>query len=347
MAAADAAVAAPAAVAPETAAGTAAEAPAAADLAAPEADEALNQVVQYWFCQECPLTGLCTPQSWINKCKKCGTYDGEEACRNKIAEHLMKSGHHNLKKENAMEKASSAEVFLWTGTWSTLKNSWDGDTAEPLGARPVRGRARPEWVRVASRADEDRLGIAGAWQLAQAKAAAPESSTPLERVKSETSLGSSRRRSRSRRRRRASPADATEAAGADAPVDDSGLTARERELVSASAEHVFAVLQTANAKAKASPPGPSGPLAITTGPSLGAGGSLLLRSDADTVMVRRSALLGIVEAARNTLRTAQYAERLANSAASSFRDQAAHAQQHLDTLQRAYDEAELYGLGGV
>ena len=390
----------------------AASAAPASDVAEPTADAAPksprgdteplpNDIVQYWYCEQCPLAGLCTPQSWNSpKCKKCGTYDGEEKCRAKVTDHLLRSGNHGIKKENALEKARQAKIVHWTGTWNAFKNSWDGEggvvpldteldaedaanterhpdlkeqaagfaadrakrkahhedlrrqleakmddarkashppkksSGQVLAKEALRGFGREDRERYGDRQQQDTPIGARTRESCSASSTArgPQEVNPQWRLSSAGAHRDTRSRTPLPRRPHGhSPRR-------DAPEGmDTELSARERSLVSAASEHVVHCLQSAAPKA-----GAGAPLALTSGT---ASGHLALQQESTVVGVRRIALLGMVEAARNTLRTAQYAERLANSAATSFRDQAEHAATHLAILQAACDEAELFCLG--
>ena len=85
---------------------------------------------QYWYIQECPADG-CTKTHWPWKFG-CWSYNGEEACRMRLAKHLMTHPNH---KENYWTEAAQKKgpKILW---WFRILHPKPGD--EDLHGRWVK-----------------------------------------------------------------------------------------------------------------------------------------------------------------------------------------------------------------
>ena len=73
-----------------------------------------DEVRSYFYCAECPLSKQCTPGAW-GKAKVWGAT--EEACRDKLHSHLVKSGNHTIKANRDVDMravANGAKLYWYS-----------------------------------------------------------------------------------------------------------------------------------------------------------------------------------------------------------------------------------------
>ena len=108
-----------------------------------EDDDGTDRV--YYVCVECPRKEKCSLQSF--KRAACWSYHDEDACRQKVANHLMTSSLHYLSKEDAEDVSKEAEYDVQQESYDDREQYRKGieeqhRLAEERGANEPKGKGK-------------------------------------------------------------------------------------------------------------------------------------------------------------------------------------------------------------
>ena len=91
-----------------------------------------------WYVEECPFAHECTKPSW-DRCRRCASYDGENAARKLLYTHCTKSSHHYGHTHEEVEEAVADAVILCC----EVEDEEPQPPPEPLA--PKRQRQNGSW----------------------------------------------------------------------------------------------------------------------------------------------------------------------------------------------------------